>query len=146
MRRKNQCVNSKKREKSFSPDICIFPSSIYFFLNDVNTPYSIIIHISTVENMENDAIKNRYAFVTVNWYLHEITVTNDIKISKMGKRLKETRFKKITDGILIIHLIENRKFSRNVINENISQRSETIKLKNVQNFNHPREKLTMSIF
>lgn len=73
-------------------------------------------------------------------------MTNDIKISKMGKRLKETRFKKITDGILIIHLIEDRKFSRNVINENISQRSETIKLKNVQNFNHPREKLTMSIF
>lgn len=122
MRRKNQCVNSKKREKSFSPDICIFHSSIYFFKR-CKYSYSIIIHISRVENMENHAIKNRYAFVTINWYLHEITVTNDIKISKTRKRLKKMRFKKITDGILIIHLIEDRKFSRNgnVIYENISE-------------------------
>lgn len=60
----------------------------------------------------------------------------------MGKRLKETRFKKITDGILIIHLIENRK--RNGIE--YFERFETTKLDNVQNFNYPREKLTMSIF
>lgn len=142
MRRKNQCVNSREREKSFSPDICIFHSPIYFFKR-CKYSYSIIIHISTVENMENHAIKNRYALVTVNWYLHEITVTNDIKISKMGKRLKETRFKKITDGILIIHLIENRKRNENI---EYFERFETTKLDNVQNFNYPREKLTMSIF
>lgn len=120
MRRKNQCVNSREREKSFSPDICIFHSPIYFFKR-CKYSYSIIIHISTVENMENHAIKNRYALVTVNWYLHEITVTNDIKISKMGKRLKETRFKKITDGILIIHLIENRKRNGIDSRDNISR-------------------------